>query len=242
MKKRIKYVMLIGILGFVFLSCKKEKQPVSYLGYDYFPNKVGHYVIYQCDSIIYDQYNPNPPHFDTFQYQIKEVIDSIYNNEGQITQRIVRYKRYDTSSLNWSSIFTPEKVWTGSLQSTMAIRQEDNNVYIKLIFPMSLNTAWNGNAMNTLQFPGNYTCTAYNTPATVGGVYFDSTITVLQVNNPSNVGNQYYVEQYAAGVGLIFKEVIDYQGSFAFTIPAPPDSAKSGTIYYTETYVSSGNQ
>jgi hypothetical protein len=234
--------MLIGILGFAFLSCKKEKQPVAYLGYDYFPNKVGHYIIYQCDSVIFNPYSKHSPQFDTSNYQIKEVIDSIYNNEGQITQRIVRYKRYDTSNLSWSSIFTPEKVWTGSLQSNMAIRQEDNNVYIKLVFPMSVNATWNGNAMNNIG-AWNYTCTEFNSPATVGGVYFDSTLTVVQINNPTYTSNQYYCEQYATGVGLVFKKVVDWSDSaFSFTEPPPVAKATKGTIYYTETYVSSGNQ
>lgn len=247
MKRRMKYAVLItSMLGIAFLSCKKEKHPAPYMGYDYFPDNVGHYVIYQCDSIIVNTLSIQIPPFDTFKYQIKEVIDSLYlNNQGQWTQRIVRYKRTDTTQA-WSSIFTPEKVWTGNLlvnkTPPMAIRQEDNYKYIKLVFPMSLNEQWNGNAMNTIG-TWNYQYTALNTPLTINGTHFDSTLTVAQINNPSLQGNQFYEEQYATGVGLIYKEVIDWQaGSLSLTAPPPINNAISGTVFYSETYLSSGNQ
>ncbi len=245
MSKGIKYAMLLaGVVCLAFLSCKKEQQqsPV-YMGYDYFPNNVGHYVIYRCDSIIANPLTPNViPPFDTFHYQVKEVIDSIYlNNQGQLTQRIVRYKRTD-STIPWSNILTIQKIWTGTLLTTMATRLEDNINYIKLVFPIKPSEQWNGNAMNTLALPGSYQYTALNTPAVINGVRFDSTLTVMEVNNPSRIGNQYYYEQYAAGVGLVYREVIDWSTSkFSFFTPPPVDSATAGTVIYTESYLSSGN-
>jgi hypothetical protein len=245
MKKAIKYAMLLAGVGcLVFFSCKKEKQPVVYMGYDYFPNNVGHYVIYQCDSIVANPTTSHIPPFDTFQYQIKEVIDSLYlNNQGQPTQRIVRYKRTDTA-IPWSNILTIEKVWTGTLLTTMATRLEDNNNYIKLIFPLKINEQWNGNAMNTIG-TWNYQYTTINTPAIVNGIRFDSTLSVLQINQSSFLGNQYYYEQYATGIGVIYRQVIDWQtdGSLYPTSTSPPniDSARSGTVFYSETYLSSGN-
>ncbi len=242
MKSKIKYTLVIvSVFGILFFSCKKESQPVVYLGYDYFPNKVGHYIIYQCDSIIFDPYSNKTPQFDTFQYQIKEVIDSIYpNNSGEPTQRIVRYKRTD-NTIPWSNILIPEKVWTGNLFSSDALRQEDNYVYIKLVFPMTLNETWNGNSSNTLG-DWEYKYTSLHTPATINGNHFDSTLTVLQRNNANFFQYQYYEEQYAAGIGMIYKEVIDYSDTSFASIPPPASSANAGTILYTETYLSSGNQ
>lgn len=229
----------------VFLSCKKEKQPTIYMGYDYFPNTVGHYVIYQCDSITVNTLSINIPPFDTFKYQIKEVIDSIFpNNQGEPTQRIVRYKRTDTAT-PWINISISEKVWTGNLLSTMAQRQEDNYKYIKLVFPPQLNETWNGNALNTIG-TWNYKYTVLNTPATINGIRFDSTLTVIQQKDSSLQGYQYYFEQYATGVGLIHKVVIDWNTSSSNYLskfaPPPIDSATNGTIFYSETYLSSGNQ
>lgn len=239
MKKGIKYILLTGIVSLAFFSCKKEQQPVVYMGYDYFPNNVGHYVIYQCDSIAVVGFN-----IDTFKYQIKEVIDSVFKFNGTqeyFTQRIVRYKRTDTT-IPWSNIFLPEKVWTGTLLPNMAKRQEDNIVYVKLVFPMSLNEQWNGNAFDTITGQGDYQYTTLNTPLTINGTTFDSTLTVMQVNQSSFLSYQYCYEQYAAGVGLIYKEVIDYSDTSFISNPPPVNSATSGTILYTETYLSSGNQ
>jgi len=234
---------MVSVFGLVFLSCKKESQPTPlFMGYDYFPTRVGHYVIYQCDSIVVDPFNIRIPPFDTFTYQIKEVIDSVFlNNQGQPTMRIVRYKRTNDST-PWTNILTSEKVWTGNLFSNLAKRQEDNYVYVKLVFPMSLNETWNGNVYNTIG-QWNYQYTTLNTPATINGIRFDSTLTVFQIKDSSLLNYQYYMEQYATGVGLIYKKVIDWSTSkLSFSSPPPVDSATSGCILYTETYLSSGNQ
>jgi hypothetical protein len=244
MKREIKYAVLVaGILAVAFLSCKKEQQQTLYMGYDYFPNNKGHYVIYQCDSIIVNPFKATYPQFDTFKYQIKEVIDSIFpNNSGQPTQRIVRYKRTDTT-IPWTNIFTIEKVWTGTLLPNIAVRLEDNYDYVKLVFPMSLNEQWNGNVMNTITGQGDYQYATLNTPAIVNGTRFDSTLTVMQYSAAGLDFNQYYYEQYATGVGLVYKEVVNWStNNLFFTAPPPLDSANYGTIFYSETYLSSGNQ
>ncbi len=69
MKRKIKYTILIAsILGIAFASCKKEQQATPYFGHDYFPNKVGHYVIYECDSIVHTNGFGN----FHYKYQIKK--------------------------------------------------------------------------------------------------------------------------------------------------------------------------
>lgn len=240
MKKKIKYILFFSVV-IAFFSCTKEQQPPVYMGYDYFPAKVGHYVIYECDSIVHNIYGNN-----TYSYQIKELIDSIYsNNQGQPTMRIVRYKRTDTTE-PWSNILISEKVWTGNLLSNMAIRQEDNEVYVKLIFPMTLNETWNGNSFNTIG-TWNYQYTALNTPYTLTNynrsVHFDSTLTVLQHNSANLLNYDYFYEQYATGIGLI-KKVVNYDSTMVFGTTIPPDTSLSTTygVWYTETYLTSGSQ
>lgn len=245
MKRKIKYaIFLTGIIAVAFLSCKKKENntPLFY-GYDYFPNKVGHYIIYECDSIVHlgSGYGNK-----TYRYQIKEVIDSIYNNnQGQPTQRIVRYKR-TSDTIPWSNILTPEKVWTGTLLSNMATRLEDNYNYIKLVFPASSNEAWNGNNLNTLGAQ-NYQYTSLNVPYTLTSVntktvsQFDSTLTVLEQKDSGFDFYNYYFEQYAAGVGMVHR--IQYYDSSSVTTMLPPDTTQPTTygVWYIETYVSSGN-
>lgn len=232
---------IVYSLSLFLFSCKKENNQGVYLGYDYFPTNVGHWIIYQCDSVYYNSFKSPKAGWDTINYQIREVIDSIYSdNEGRPTIRIVRYKRMAGDSTPWSSIVLKEKVWSGNLLSSTAQRQEDNYRYIKLIFPVNLNSQWNGNADNTLP-AYNYQYTAVNTPASIGSAHFDSTLTVLQLNNSTFLEYQYYLEQYATNVGLVYRKVIDYSTDTLISNPPPFTSANSGTALYTETYLSSGN-
>jgi hypothetical protein len=242
MKIRFKYILLIASVIGIFPSCKKESKTAYYAGYDYFPNKLGHYVIYEVDSIVHSPFgNYN------YRYQVKELIDSIYNNaQGQPTMRIARYYRPANSNLSWNSIFTPQKIWTGNLLPTVAKRQEDNYIYAKLIFPMTLNETWNGNAYNTLGTQ-NYQYTSLHVPNNLtnstGTVHFDSTLTVLQQKDSTLLSYHYYFEEYATGIGLIHK-VVNYDSSSVFGPNIIPDTSLSTTsgVWYSETYLSSGNQ
>lgn len=233
------------------VSCKKDKPvPPTNFGYNYFPDNVGHYVIYNVDSIVVNQLMPQP--IDTFKYQVKEVIDSIFTDgSGRPTQRILRYKRAD-STQPW----VIQKVWSGNLTTTTAERFEDNIRYVRLIFPVSVNATWNGNAFNTLG-EMDYQYTAIDVPSSVNNVNFDSTLTVLQDSNINLIQHQFYLEKYARNVGVIYKDLIDLEadsvivtdGSTIFPLNHPdflPTAAllkklNSGSVIYTETYVSSGN-
>jgi hypothetical protein len=250
MKKWFSYFALGSLIVMFFVvSCKKDQQvPVNW-GYNYFPNNVGHYVIYNVDSLVLNVLHTQP--IDTFKYQIKEVIDSIFPDiTGRPTQRIERYKRTDPSQ-PW----VIEKVWTGNLTQTDAERNEDNEKYVRLIFPPSLYATWNGNAYNTLG-QMNYEYLAVDQPLAVAGTYFDSTLTVLQDSNLNLIQHQFYFEQYARNVGRIYKVIIDLN----YSNPNPDISVfnwlnthnivitdslfgklAGGSVVYTETYVSSGN-
>src|ERR1051326_1610852 len=63
-------------------SCKKDA-PAPDLGYGYAPINVGHWVIYQIDSTAEDDQTVGRK---TYQFQIKEVIESIFtDNQGRPT-------------------------------------------------------------------------------------------------------------------------------------------------------------
>ena len=233
-----------AVLTMLIVSCKKDK-PISPLnfGYTYFPNNVGHYVIYNVDSLVANPLRPSG--VDTSIYQIKEVIDSIFPDaSGRPTQRIVRYKR-----ANDSSLWVLEKVWSGNLTTTDAEVVEDNIRYVKLIFPTNLNATWNGNGFNILGAQ-NYQYTSVNVPLTLNNTYFDSTVAVLQDSNMNLVAHQFYQEIYATGVGLISKKIINLSDSgfnpLLNTANLQVNYAlfkqmSYGSIIYSETYVSSGN-
>ena len=61
----------------------------------------------------------------------------------------------------------------------MLKKVEENERYIKLIFPVASGQAWNGNAYNSLG-EQDYQYGNVNVPYSVNGLNFDSTATVLQ--------------------------------------------------------------
>jgi hypothetical protein len=244
-KRRVIYSLLCALLGILFIASCKKDNPVAplYFGYDYFPNNVGHYVIYNVDSNVADPYKTSG--VDSNSYQIKEVIDSIYlDGSNRPTQRIVRYKRPNASS-SW----VLEKVWSGNLTKTDAEVVEDNIRYVKLTFPPNLNATWDGDGFNILG-QQNYQYITVNSPLTVGGTNFDSTLTVLQDSTLTLVSHQFYEEIYATGVGLISKKIINLSDSGINPLLNNPylqvnysllRQLSAGSTVYTETYVSCGN-
>jgi len=257
MKKTITYCLVSIVI--VFASCKKDKPASVYMGYDYFPNSIGHWVIYNVDSI---SFNPIlAAGSDTFNYQVKDLIDSFYSdNTGARTQVIIRYKR-----TNPSASWVYQKTYTANLYPSEATRTEDGVKYVKLAFPVIVNSTWNGGAYSALPatyFQWNdasFTYTSVNSPLSLNGVYFDSSLTVMQDNENSLEYHRLYTEQYAVGVGRIYKQIteIDANGVFIgfdsnygedsllvksdYNILVKGGRLAQGSTLYSETYIASGN-
>ena len=209
-----KYMSIFIGLSIFFggiISCKKDKDPVPDLGYNYFPNKVGTYVIYDVDSIYYDDFNNKK---DTFKFQLKHKIESIFtDNQGRPTQRIERsVKKYNAtipySAMNWIL----KDVWSANVSSTSAEQVEENVRFVKLAFPVKETQKWNGNAQNTLPV-WNYSYTFFDLTRTYANRVFDSVLEVNQYDDKNIVltQRQLYVERYARNIGLIYKRVIEVQ-------------------------------
>jgi hypothetical protein len=192
--------ILISFFGLTFSSCKKEKITVS-MGYNYFPNNVGHYVIYDVDSTIYDDFKKDTTY--THQ-QVKELIESTYtDNLGRPAFRIERYVRSsDTSAWILSD------VWSECRTATTAEKVEENIRYVKLIFPPKKSKTWKGNAYNNLG-DWDYQYNDVDIARTIGSISFDSTLSVTDVDETNLIERKYYYEIYARNVGLVFRDVID---------------------------------
>lgn len=216
--KTIKYLIIITALTAFISSCKKnEDQAPLYLGYDYFPVNTGRVLIYDADSTITDEFTQATT---MHHFQIKEVIDSTYlDNENRPTQRIERYMR-DSANAPWV-IF---KVWSATLTNTRAERYEDNVRYVKLVFPVKQDIHWNGNALNTNDAL-DYMYTEVNSAMMLNNASYDSVLTVLQDEEDNLIEHRYFMEQYAAGVGMIYKENVKQEIDFNL------QTVKSGYIY-----------
>ncbi len=215
---------IIAIFSFEFFSCSKDPSPTPDMGYNYFPNQVGKYVVYDVDSIYKDIRT------DTFKFQIKEKIESIFmDNQNRPTIRLERYKKNYNPSIPYSSMaWIFQNVWTENRTNTTAEKVEDNIRYIKLAFPIKQNQSWNGNAQNIFD-KWTYTYDYFDVAKSVGNLQFDSVLQVNQFDDESQVltQRQFYVEKYARNVGMIYKKIIDVESqpnSIWPTLPYGQDS------------------
>lgn len=202
MKDRRTYLIIASAILLSITACKKDSPTTVDLGYDYMPDQVGTWVIYDVMEIHHDT-TASIKH-DTSWYQIREIVESHFiDNEGRESQRIERYRR-DSLTGPW----VIADVWYATLTPFRAEKIEENETYIKLTFPPRFGDRWDGNAYN-MQLEWEYIYTVVDQPGSFGGFGFDSICTVLQRENHNLVEYEQAVEVYAKGVGMVYKRFKD---------------------------------
>lgn len=205
------------LIAFICLvcACKKDKEVISVdLGYNYFPDKKGTYVIYQVDSLFYNDFTFT---IDTFQFQIKEKItDNFEDLSKRPTQRIERFYRKNTSE-EWLI----KDVWFANRTSNTAEKVEENIRFVKIVFPLKKELSWNGNRYNNLG-EQNYTLTKLNEAFQLGNLNFDSIIYINQEADSNLIEKKIAYEIYAKNVGLVYKKrlnITDKDSVINYTLP-----------------------
>ncbi len=213
-----KLILATAAFCLLLASCKKDDPVTIDAGYDYFPVNIGHTLIYDVDSIVYDDFFV-PTKIDTFRFQIKEVVESQFtDNTGKPAYRIERFRR-TSDTLSWSIV----NVWVAARTSTTAERVENNTRYLKLVFAAREGREWNGNTFNNMD-EQLYEYTAVDAPYAIAGFSFDSTLTVLQNEELNIVQDEFEQEVYAKHIGLVRKDFRNLEKQ-------PGIGIKSGLIY-----------
>lgn len=215
----------------LFAACKKDATTTPPdVGYGYFPDNVGHYVIYEGDSISYKD-NLGAPH-DTFHFLTKEVIESVFtDNEGRPTLRIHRYTKWYDPAVPYSTMpWMHTDIWAANRTSTTAEKIEENIRYVRLTFPVKKRETWNGNAHNYFE-PWDYEYESVDKAETVNSISFDSVTTVLQNDVENLVDRKYGLEKYAKNVGLIYKEFLVLEKQPHDTSDYPPYNDTMGVWF-----------
>ncbi len=197
------FPLLISV-SFIFMTgCKRETIDPTSPSLNYFPTEKGHWVEYSVDSVFHaENDNQNDDSVKYYHFEIKEVIDSsFFDGSGRSLQVIKRYYRLDSSS-EWTLI----NVWTQMLTSTSAYRTENNVSFHKLAFPINDEIIWNGNDANT-DDEETYSYEYFHIPGTYQSMDFDSTLSVLQIDEDNFIEKIYKQEIYATGAGLVYKQV-----------------------------------
>jgi hypothetical protein len=228
MKKCFISVIAAGIL---FLSVqltgcdKKDDGFTSDAVTDYMQLQKGKYILYRLDSLRFTNFGQK----DTVvSYQAKDIVeDAFTDGRGRAGWRIVRYLRAlnSTDDNDWSPLMTYNVIPSGN-----SIELSENNFrYIKLTTPVRDGRTWRGNGylpdnpyQDLFEFSNDediqewdYTYQDVHAPLTFNNKTYDTTISVVQIADSANLPIQisvpasktYWVEKYAKGVGLVYKEV-----------------------------------
>lgn len=202
-----RYFPLIPIFLFTILfSCKKDTLDPVDVGYSYYPVSTGHWIWYEVDSTVWDDFYPvdSPLHVRNYHYDIKEVIESeYYDNEGRLTQRLERYQKL-CDTCEWFI----KDVWAVNLTPSTVEKVEENYRFVKMIFPIENNTSWDGNAFNILD-EQDYEYDDIFDAYTINGHSFDSTVTVIEKIDSNAIEASKQYEVYAKNVGMVFRRYRD---------------------------------
>ena len=195
----------------LFYSCSPENESVSgAAGTEYFPLDKGSYIVYNVRDI-----NHKFPEgtSDTTYYRLKELVADTFTDAAHgLNYRLERYKQ----SLKSDSVWTIDSVWSAKRTATAAVKTENNLPYIKLVFPLKNGLSWNGNAFldSSLAPTEFWQVTQYNQPLRLSdSANFPLALKVVQRSDSNCILKQTGVEYYAAGIGLVYKELVylDYK-------------------------------
>jgi len=220
-----KYLLILAV-PFLLASCAKKVIPPEdiELGLAYFPLEEGHFVEYEVDSIIYDDFNLQ---IDTTSLKFRDEVDrSILDNEGRESWVVNRLKRY-----NDNDPWVADHTYYVTKDNFKIEVQEQNLRFIKMVFPTKINTRWYGNSyVSSLTNPEfrwlddwQYEYTDIEQSFNTGHKNFKNTNSILQQDyiegQPSDPNAfsayTYGKEVYAKNVGMVFKELTrwEYQPS-----------------------------
>ncbi len=220
-----KYILplMCGLLSLLTLaSCEKETEDLSELemGKNYFPLQKGKYILYNVDSTYWDDFlRAEIVYRSQMRYQIE---DAFVNAEGKTSYRVDVYHRKETTD----SFQVKDVFYVTPGESSLEVNQR-NLTFIKLVFPVTQGTTWDGNAKiprldqdYTQEFNNSNWLYSYHNigmPFDPGNNYYERTVTVNhiddQLNNPDldstlYAYRNYSQEVYAYNVGMIYRERI----------------------------------
>lgn len=237
------FLLLIG-LGLAGLVACDKNESVAYPAVDY-----RHYTDIQLHKTwLYDMDSTALRNFGTDtivrHYQLKDsVVSTFLDGEGQETFKVFRYIRPLTEEANWSYLNAYLLTYTGT---RLEMVDENNLRFIKLVTPVTDNYSWDGNAYFTkgtnvssdsaiaYYFGWNYVYKDNYASIDYGSSHFDSTVTVMQVDNGSTApfDPQYFQEtiiaseKYAKHIGLIYRKILH--------LTWQPANSSSSSGYYTD--------
>lgn len=176
--------------------------------YNYYPIKKGYWITYTVDSV---KISFNNPKIDSFvsNYQIKEVLDSSeIDLAGNERWKLSVYRRKD-STQPWAFV----KLWSLFLRDNALHKIENNEDYVKLVFPLKKGAKWydrvhyNTELERRISDTIHYEYAWVNAPYQLSNRSFDSTVRVIHYAYEDLINKDYSEEVYAKNIGMIYREL-----------------------------------
>lgn len=214
---QLRFILAIGcLLLTVFYACERVVDSFTVTGYEYFPMEGDKYRVYQIDSTVYDEYNCT---VQTVSYQVKEVTGATgTDGEGDTYHAIQRYFRN-----NVTEPWVLEAVWTEKMESNQIQRVEDNQRFIKLVFPIKQNRRWDGipfirrdtlvairgGSIDLYKDWDDFEVMEMGVPFldTLSNETYPDVVKIMQVDKTNEIERRFATEIYAKNIGLVYKEM-----------------------------------
>jgi hypothetical protein len=219
---RYRYVALTAII-LLIAGCKKDGEDfVPDFGYEYYPDQLGSYIIYDVDSTTWDDFF-RPPLVTNRKYQIKERVESYFiDNQGREAVRIERFER-DSSGAPWEL----KRAYYFVKNRSNVERVEENLRFVKFVFPPRFDTRWPGNKFiepvgnNAYLANWEYRITSTGEAQTINGINYPATVSILLRDRETQIQKVYAKEIYAKNIGLVYQEWMNLEAQTNFQLPWP---------------------
>lgn len=203
-------------VAIITISCNEKEELISAYeeSSEYFPTTIGHANEYLVTEITYLD---NGQKIDTLKYFLKdEFVSSYFDNQGQEFHIIDRYKRFQNNS-EWQY----DQSQRATIFDNQAIISEGALQFVKLQLPVNTGREWNGNqyfddnimvniAGQTIAYYKNWQSKylAFDPSMDISGRRYSDVLTVQIADHENKLEKRFGQELYAAGIGLIYKELI----------------------------------
>lgn len=178
------------------LGCERSTSPNPTPGYAYFPLITGQSAEYEITETTYALAQAPT----TRTYQLRETTGVPYTDaSGQDVYPLER--AHQNPQGEWVS----DSVFLAWRTPQWALRGENGATLVKIQFPISEGTRWNGNLYNTMP-DQTYQITSVDKAVKTNFGTYDKTMTVVQQNDSTLLSLRRNQEIYAEDIGLIQRE------------------------------------
>jgi hypothetical protein len=201
-------------------------------GKSYFFLEEGKFREYEVVEIKYSAVDIS----DTLAYQIREEVkEALDIEQAEKAHLIYRYSR-GSELENWAL----DSVWSARLESNLAVATENNQSYVKMLFPADTVQSWDRNLFNG-KTEEIVKARSFNEPFTIGfNTFLEAMeVQISQADDSVTFRDNRY-EVFADSIGLVYKysEVLTYC-SREKDCEIGAKVIESGR-YYTETLIAHG--